>query len=278
MQRKYIDFSEGESRIYGYDYGKYPIHNFRAYNVMDKIYPVYAESAGNDLWHKQCCRQRINSDVLAIEYVIEGVFVFTHDDVEEECSSGDIFLLHHGSNSGMRCKTVTAAKKVIIMHGESLADLLRSTGLDRVFRIKVTDRKKVDELFDSIYAFDDTEPSGRISVLCYELLLTLAEQAVIAPRPAELQKALDFIRRSLDYSLSLDRLSHYAGVSNATLIRLFQKHFLSKQPLRLRIHSHLYGKHGHAHNQPQELFHPADKTQFRLLLSKVEDVLQYPSG
>lgn len=193
--------------------------------MMDNIYPVYAEFAGNDLWHQQCRRQRINSDVFSIEYVTGGIFVFNHDDVEEECSGGDIFLLHHGSNSGMRCKTVTAVKRVIIMRGSALAELLSSTGLDRVFRIKVADRAKVDYLFDRICSFDVSEPAGRLSILCYELLLTLAEQAIIAPRPPELQKALDFIRRSLDNSLSLDELSCYAGVSNATLNRLFQKYF-----------------------------------------------------
>ena len=230
MQRKYIDFTNGKSRIYGYDYGIYPIHKFRHSNPLNKNYPLYAESAGDDLWHNQCCRQRINSGVFAIEYVTEGVFVFNHNDVEEECGAGDVFLVHQGSNSGMRCKTITAAKKVIIMQGKALSNLLSCTELDRVFRIKVVDRQKVDELFEKILSFNAADVSGKISVYCYELLLTLAEQAVISPRPLELQKAVEMCHRNLDNPVSLSELAHYAGVSSATLNRLFHE-YLQTSPM-----------------------------------------------
>ena len=221
---KYLLYENDGSYIYGCDFGGYPLHKFTACNVIENIYPVYAESCGDDLWHCKCWRQRKNSDVFSIEYVQQGVFIFNHGDEKFECHPGDIFLLHYGSDSGMRCKTLTGRKKVIIMTGQALSGILNASGLERIFCIRPAERSKIDSLFEQITAPENAGNIRKNSLLCYELLLVLAESAVVSPRPPKLQKVLDHMARSLDKTLTLNDLSRYAGVSNAALNRLFHEY------------------------------------------------------
>ena len=113
------------------------------------------------------------------------------------------------------------------MDGSLLLPMLASSRLDQVFCIRNVDRSRLDPWFDLMDELSlQTEPDGeKLSSLCYSFLLTLAEQKVISPRPEELQKALKFIRKSLNSSLQLDDLVKHAGVSKATLHRLFKEYF-----------------------------------------------------
>ncbi len=233
MQRRFVNTPKGESKLFGYDFDCYPVHKFRSFNMIPGSVPLFAITSGRDIWRKECFRQRINSDVFAIEYVQSGVFIFNHNGIEKKMSSGEIFLLHKGSNSSMRCEGDFAVKRVIIMEGKALLPLLNITGLDRVYHLKPAELSRIDALFDEIDAFDDSDDDvdwTGFSALCYELVLNLAGQIPESLYPPALQKALQFISRNLDNSLSLDELSGYVGVSNATLYRMFQT-YLNSSPV-----------------------------------------------
>ena len=67
-QRFVMDLPDG-SELYGYNYMDYPLHKFRGIESFDSFYPITLHSFGDDYWHRECFRQRINSNVFAVEYV-----------------------------------------------------------------------------------------------------------------------------------------------------------------------------------------------------------------
>ena len=77
---------------------------------------------------------------------------------------------------------------------------------------------------DELVRKNKTENLQEMSSVCYSMLLELAGQSVILKRPAELQKALNYMHNHLNEQLALDKLVRHSGVSRATLHRLFRKH------------------------------------------------------
>ena len=217
----------GNSVLQGYNYGGYPKHNFRSINEPEHIYPFWTSSVGPDEWHCKCYRERKNSDTFAIEYVQEGIFIFQQNNITYKVIPGEIFLVNFGKNNSMRCETEFAVKKTVIMEGIMLPQTLSVLGLDRVDVISSPEHTSLDHYFDRLYELNGQnclESRRESSVLCYSLLVELAEIATIRQRPVELQKALDYIHSHLTEPVSLDELVSYAGTSKATLHRQFRKY------------------------------------------------------
>ena len=226
MRRSYHGYAKTGSTLDGYNFNNYPIHKFVHLNVPEINYPVYPLVIGTDTWHCECFRERKNSDIFAIEYVTEGIFIFNQNGMEYHCHPGDVYLLHYSNNSTMRCESTIAVKKTVILSGSLLMPILVQLGLDKVTVISLKEREKIDFLFQEL--MNEVElsvnVSGRLSELSYAVLMTLAEQLIIASHPKELRKALKFIQNSLHSTLSLTELAQYANVSKATLNRLFQEY------------------------------------------------------
>ena len=217
----------GKSRLEGYNFGRYPIHNFTHTNDPDPVYPLWASTCGLDQWRKECFRKRTFSDTFAVEYVQDGVFIFQQDNITMKVRPGEIFLVHLGRNNSMWCETDFAVKRTIIMRGPQLRSIVETLGLDRIDMIRLNDRSRVDRLFDRIdeLAVDPSLACRRdSSIACYSLLVELAEQAAVRHRPAELERALDYIHGHLNEPLALDELVRHSGVSRATLHRQFRKY------------------------------------------------------
>ena len=47
------------SRLWGYDYGRYPIHHFKHNSVPANYLPLAVVACGDDEWHRECYRQRL---------------------------------------------------------------------------------------------------------------------------------------------------------------------------------------------------------------------------
>ena len=226
-RRHFQGRSRGNSVLRGYNYGDYPLHNFRSINEPEHIYPFWTSSVGLDVWHCECYRERKNSDTFAIEYVQEGIFDFQQNNITYRVLPGEIFLVNFGKNCSMRCETEFALKKTVIMEGVLLPQTLSVLGLDRVDVISSPDHAQLNHYFDRLYELNGEnrlESRRESSGLCYSLLVELAEIATIRQRPAELQRALDYIRSHLAESVSLEELVRYAGTSRATLHRQFRKY------------------------------------------------------
>ena len=217
----------GKSRLEGYNFGEYPIHKFRYINDPGPTYPLWAYSYGLDEWRRECFRKRTFSDTFAVEYVQKGVFIFQQNNITMKVNPGEIFLVHLDQNNSMRCETAFATKQTIIMQGSLLRPTLETLGLNRIDWIAPETHEKIDRIFDRIYELcgESSQESRReMSVLCYSLLVELAGQSVIGQRPAELQRALEYIHGHLDAPLPLDELIRHSGVSGATLHRQFRKY------------------------------------------------------
>ncbi len=236
MKKHYISMLDGESKLFGYNYGVFPKHHFlhpaRTGGIKED-YPIQILSTGFDEWHRECFRQRINSDTFAVEYVQEGIFIFRQDDATLRINPGEIFLVQFGSDNSMQCETETAVKRTVIMTGSLLRRSLEIMGLTRVNRIIPTDRSRIDGIFDRLYAhsrkgeFADYREACKE---CYALLMELSAQNVAAHRPKELQRTLEFIHEHLSEHLTLARLVQHSGVSSATLHRLFRE-YLKTSPI-----------------------------------------------
>ena len=225
------------SPLWGYDYGHYPLHFFKHNTAPEAFIPLYIYAGGDDKWHNQCVRHRHNSRVFAVEYVVDGVFIFTHNGVAHRCEKGDIFLVHLGADCSMCCETEYALKKMIRVEGPLLKPLISSCGLENVAVIRAVDRKEIDRCFDEIISLTGTDTPGlhhKLCVLVFELLIELAEQAERGTLPAALQRGIEFIRSHIRSELQLDKLVAYSGVSQATLHRLFVKH-LNTSPVNYYI-------------------------------------------
>jgi len=244
---------DGESRVEGYNYGKYPIHKFRGSSSPGLFFPLWPYACGMDEWRKECFRKRTFSDTFAVEYVQRGVFVFQQDDITMHVNPGEIFLVHLGRNSSMRCETAFATKQTIIMQGELLRSVLETLGLTGISHIVPREHERIDRFFDRIYdLMEDTSPEGQreISIACYALLTELAGQSSVLRHPEDLRRALEYIHSHLNEPLSLKELVRYSGVSHATLHRQFRKHlktspinyFLDRKLERARglLENHLY--------------------------------------
>ncbi|MDD3116579.1 MAG: AraC family transcriptional regulator [Victivallaceae bacterium] len=236
MKRRYVSMSDGESKLWGYNFGKYPKHNFLQPHQNVKIvgnYPIQILATGYDEWHKECFRQRINSDTFAVEYVTEGIFLFCQENIMLRVSTGEIFLVQVGMDNSMRCETETATKRTVIMTGSLLKHSLELMGLSRVSRIIPSNQSKIDVIFDRLHVHsqkDDITSYREGCKECYALLMELSAQNVTANLPQELLSILEFMHEHLSEHLTLAQMARHIGVSEATLYRLFRK-YLKTSPV-----------------------------------------------
>ena len=225
--------SMGKSRLEGYNFGQYPIHKFKFINDPGPTYPLWAAVVGVDEWRRECFRQRTFSDTFAVEYMQKGVFIFQQDNITMKVNPGEIFLVHLDRNNSMRCETAFATKKTVIMRGTLLRAVLESLGLNRIDRIVPHQPERIDRIFDrllELYGEPTQESRHEMTTLCYSLLVELTEQSTVLERPAELQRALEFMNAHLNEPLALAELVHYSGGSRATLHRQFRK-YLHASPI-----------------------------------------------
>lgn len=230
---RFVGPSAGRSRLEGYNYGVYPLHRFRFINTPDPVYPLWVESAGLDEWRKECYRERRFSDTFAIEYVKEGVFIFRQNDAVMRVPPGGIFFVHLDMDNSIRCETVFAVKKTVIIRGPLLRQTLEMLGLTRVDMVSCDERTAPDRFFDRLYELNgESSQAARkeSSILCYSLLVELAEMATVRRRPPELQRALEYIHGHLNERLTLEELVRHSGASSATLHRQFRK-YLQTSPV-----------------------------------------------
>jgi AraC-like DNA-binding protein len=230
IRKRKIHAVNGGSQILGYDYGKYPFHDFLSFAYAGpeaEGQPFKLLCTGNDYWHKECFRQRINSNVFAIEFIQEGTFIFHQFDKTFRVEPGEIFLVHLGANNTMQCENINARKRAITLNGSLLPLILEQLGLNQISKIIPTDSKRILELFDELErcGHEGTLASYRHACsACYELLLELSVQSYAMSRPPELQRALEFIHENLSKQVTLEKLEKHTYVSAATLHRLFRKH------------------------------------------------------
>ena len=242
--KKYVNSSSQDnpkSTLDGYNYKEYPNHDFCYLSNNENILPIFVNFFGYDTWHKECLRRRTFSDTFSVEYVQKGVFLFQQNNIKMRVNPGEIFFVHLDQANSMQCETLYATKKVVNMKGPLLRVLLETLGLDRINMIVPKNRARIDEIFDKLFTLCEKTPiisQQEISILCYTLLVELADQASVQQYPEELLRALEYIQSRVKESLSLEDLAQYSGVSRASLHRYFRK-YLNTSPINYYLNQKL---------------------------------------
>lgn len=234
---KFTKETEGKSRLEGYNFGIWPQHKFKTWSNILTKYPLFPSSCGYDEWRKECFRQRIFSDTFSIEYVQNGIFVIQQNNITKRVMPGEIFMVHLDVDSSMRCETEFATKRVIIIEGPMLRQIIENLNLNKISIIPAEDARKFVSYFDEFDRLIETiTPENRLnaSKLCYSFLLELAQMATVNQHPIELQQALEYIHNHIDCRLTLDKLAQSAGTSVTTLHRQFRQ-FLNISPINYVI-------------------------------------------
>jgi AraC-like DNA-binding protein len=229
-RRKVITLDDGVSRVWGYNVGRYPLHHF----VINRGFqgqigwPLKLFSAGDDEWKKGCYRNRINSGILALEFVQEGNFLHVQNGRRHVVGPGEVFIIQPGADAEMsliNCEY--GLKKTMDIRGPALTALLQSTGLDKHDVVRPANPEWLEEKFDEAHALcHEMSPEllKKCSTLIYELLLDLGRTVVHSEYPAKLQRIISFLEENIGNNLSIDDLCRKFTISSASLHRLCVKH------------------------------------------------------
>lgn len=249
MRRTKLKVANGNSLLYGRNYGAYPkrvFYNFSSFGQMQQHCPVSIFSCGIDQWHREVFRERVKSDTFSVELVIDGVFKYTLDGKNYSVKPGELFIVQLGRDSSMGCDTETATKKVVIIRGTQLQRTLEYLELDRIAVLKPHDLPRIVSIVDRIIEL------GKVSCFenfrdacceCYRLLLEISAQNMAAIRPAALQLAIEFIHENLENPIVLEDIVNYSKSSGATLHRQFRK-YLNTSPVEYFLNAKMEMAYG----------------------------------
>ncbi|MBO5822550.1 MAG: helix-turn-helix transcriptional regulator [Lentisphaeria bacterium] len=249
MNKRKLRVAHGNSLLYGNNYGPYPkrvTYNFSALGKMRPRVPLAFSSYSTEEWHKQVYRERVNSDTYSIELVADGVFNYTLDGKSYRVSPGEIFFVQLGKNSAMCTETETAVKKTVIIEGSALQHTLEYLELDTLSIFKPLNLERITAIMDNFVTLGERATFDNFrsaSVEAYRLLLEISAQNKEMRRPAELQRAIEFIHENLDKNLVLQDIVNSSQASGATLHRQFRK-YLNVSPVEYFINAKMEMAHG----------------------------------
>ena len=249
MNKRKLRVVHGSSLLYGNNYGPYPkrsTYNFSALGKMRPRVPISFLSYSSEEWHKQVYRERVNSDTFSIELVADGVFNYTLDGKSYHVSPGEMFFVQLGKNSAMCTETETAVKKTVIIEGSALQHTLEYLELDTLSTFKPVNLERITAIMDNFITLGERVTFDNFrsaSVEAYRLLLEISAQNKEMRRPAELQRAIEFIHENLDKNLVLQDIVNSSQASGATLHRQFRK-YLHVSPVEYFINAKMEMAHG----------------------------------
>ena len=249
MNKRKLRVINGNSLLYGNNYGPYPKRtsfNFSALGKMRPRVPIAFVSFSSEEWHKQVYRERVNSNTFSIELVLDGVFNYTGEGKSYRVSPGEIFFVQLGKNSSMCTETETAVKKTVIIEGSALQHTLEYLELDTLFVFKPVNLERIVSIMNNFSALGERATFDNFrsaSVEAYRLLLEISAQNKEMRRPAELQRAIEFIHENLDKNLVLQDIVNASQASGATLHRQFRK-YLNVSPIEYFINAKMEMAHG----------------------------------
>lgn len=249
MNKRKMRVVHGNSLLFGNNYGPYPkriTYNFSALGKMRPRVPISYFSCSTEEWHKEVFRERVNSDTFSIELVLEGIFNYTRDGKSYQVHPGEIFFVQLGKNSSMCTATETATKRTVIIEGSGLQHTLEYLELDNLVIFKPVTLERITSIMDKFVELGARVTFDNFRMACvesYKLLLEISAQSKDLRRPAELQRAIEFIHENLENNLTLHDIVVNAQASGATLHRQFRK-YLNVSPVEYFINAKMDMAHG----------------------------------
>lgn len=193
--------------------------------------PVYIRCGSHSIRRGKCHVFHYNYDKMALEFIIAGTMHYRFGNREMLLRSGDIALLHHGSNSGFfNFDGDECERMVLILEGKMRDALVRTLNLDQFEVLHTGDLPKYMELFRTIHqALEEKTPGGEaaVSLLSYQVLLAL--KALLPDDrsgrlPELLEKIIRFINLNMHRKIQVGDLAAFGNMSNASVVRLFRKY------------------------------------------------------
>ena len=146
----------------------------------------------------------------------------------------------------MCTETETAVKKTVIIEGSALQHTLEYLELDTLSTFKPVNLERITAIMDNFITLGERVTFDNFrsaSVEAYRLLLEISAQNKEMRRPAELQRAIEFIHENLDKNLALQDIVNSSQASGATLHRQFRK-YLHVSPVEYFINAKMEMAHG----------------------------------
>lgn len=232
MKQTKIFTVNGNSKIEGFNVGKYPEHHFySAYSSLSENvfrYPLNIDFTGTDEWIKGCYRKRTNSELFAIEFIREGSMTYIQNGVKSIVEKDALFLVRRGTNNEVYMEEDNYCLKMTSsINGPLLEALLASLGLGNVDYIQISNPHKLEEIMrEGIDELREKKDGFqyRCSEIAYRTLIQLGLEHKKSKYPPKLERALSFIERNIYNPISLNELCGSTGLSQPTLNRLFRKH------------------------------------------------------
>jgi len=225
-------FKDGECAVYGRNRGKYPLHHF-IHNSLALSRdmppgPLTVSYAGADEWVKGCSRRRLNSNLISLELVEEGVMHYRSARGSYHVGAGQVFIVHFHEDSEMAPETAYLRKHTIILPGQLSAQIAAATGLETADVIDIGDDASIKADFVAVAEILRDQAADfnlQISELTFRLLLKLRKKIQTPDYPPLLSRTVEYIYTHIGKMLTLKELCEFSGATPGTLNNLFKKYF-----------------------------------------------------
>ncbi|MFA6816512.1 MAG: AraC family transcriptional regulator [Lentisphaeria bacterium] len=196
---------------------------------LAKRLPLYIVYVNNEFCFENYYRHRIDSEVFAIELILEGAMDFIQNDKKYKAEAGNVVLIHHGQNNefatgnGGECHRLAC-----VLSGHELNGLLITTKLIEQDVIKLNNFEIVKTTMCECFNELKEKKTGfrrRASILGYKLLLELEENLEQINIPELLSRALELMEHHVSQKMSTKEIADILNTTTITLNRLFKKYF-----------------------------------------------------
>jgi AraC family transcriptional regulator, arabinose operon regulatory protein len=195
----------------------------------DRKYPLMLYYAGYSRCSTGWQNYRKKSDIYAIEYVCEGNAFLIQDGKEYIINKGEIFILRKDAEHTYGVGPAGfLLKRFITFDGMELENLFRFLALwgrDTMVPSEPWKLEKLLKRFTSILSGQQMENTDILfSTMLYNLMLYLS-LSVETKVPPLVDKAVGYLQKNLNRSVSREELSDYLGVSLQSANKLFLTYF-----------------------------------------------------
>ncbi|MCI5779205.1 MAG: AraC family transcriptional regulator [Lentisphaeria bacterium] len=232
-----VDYSTGNSRLFGQNVGDYPEHHFYLASLNDENpdTPFFVSVCGSDIWCEGVVRERKNCNLCSFELVEEGEFRYWFNGMDFTCRAGDLFILHYNSGNRIECVSEYGKFSTLVFAGKQLPTILGQLGLDAIPFIHLRDPRMILDHFHrtvEIYRSGVAEKFREISAIGYRVLLDLAAELAHSRKkfPPQLLDMMNYVEKHIGKKLTVAALAAHFGVCNGTVFALFRK-YLDTSPI-----------------------------------------------
>ena len=200
----------------------------------DKKFPVQVQKIGTSEWYPGTRVERKTSNVISIEFVVQGKGELIVNDETFDLQEHDVYLLHCNEHHIYRALPPERfIRKILFLYSGSSEKLIKQTGLDKVSRVRLSPEKGeyVRNKLERIDLINKTKQDRfiqEISIETYALILFLSEEVYGHSNqpvlPEKLITAMMFVLQNIKEELHPESIANTIPCSVGYLTKLFKRH------------------------------------------------------